>query len=60
MLIEELKEVISHTKSQIYAIKHQIAETTNPTEKRRLQHQLKKLQYLQLWNIDQLGCSIWK
>lgn len=52
---KELSAAIDQTKDQIYQIKQQIEETSNPQEKSRLQHKLKELQYLQLWHLDQLG-----
>jgi len=50
-----LIEAIEKTKTQIYALKQKIEQTPDPQERRRLKRQLKELQYLQLWHLDQLG-----
>jgi hypothetical protein len=49
---EELQAAISHTISEIEEVKKEIAKATSLLEKRRLTR--KKLQYLQLWHLDQL------
>lgn len=51
----ELQEAIDLTKEQIYKLKQLIEETSDLRERRRLQCQLKELQILQLWHLDQLG-----
>lgn len=55
MTPEELRQAIDQTKAKIYALKKQIQEDPDPRGKRILQRQLKELQYLQLWHLDQLG-----
>ena len=55
MELNDLNTAINQTKAQIYELKNQINETSDSTEKRRLQRRLKELQYLQLWHIDKLG-----
>lgn len=51
----ELKEAINRTKAQIYKLKQQLEEIADLRERRRLQRQLKELQILQLWHLDQLN-----
>jgi len=55
MTHDELEKAIKHTKEEIYRMKQQIEENNDTKEKRRLQRGLKELQYLQLWQLDQLG-----
>lgn len=51
------QEAIEQTRNQIYKLKQQIEETIALREKHWLKRQLKELQYLQLWQLDQVG---WK
>ena len=48
----DLSTDILRTKQEIERLKQQI-DTASAKEKRRLQHQLKELQILQLWQIGQ-------
>lgn len=52
---KELKAAIDQTKTLIYQLKQQIEETRDQQEKSQLQRRLKELQYLQLWQLAQLG-----
>jgi uncharacterized protein YpiB (UPF0302 family) len=54
MTLEELQSAIVLTKQQIDELKQQIEEAVDFKAKRRLSRQLKELQYLQLWHLDQL------
>jgi hypothetical protein len=54
MTLEELQSTIVLTKQQIDELKQWIEETEDFKAKRRLSRQVKELQYLQLWHIDQL------
>lgn len=58
MTPEELDKAIHETKQEIYEVREQLEQTTNPREERMLIARLKELQYLQLWHIDQLQISI--
>jgi len=49
--LEELQSAIILTKQNIEVLKQQIEEIK---AKRSLSRQLKELQYLQLWHLDQL------
>lgn len=49
----DLQYAITQNKAQIYELKQLIEEATDHQEKRRLQHRLKELQYLQLWHLGQ-------
>jgi hypothetical protein len=52
--LEELQSAIILTKQNIEVLKQQIEETVDFKAKRSLSRQLKELQYLQLWHLDQL------
>lgn len=51
----ELQAAIEHTKVQIHEVKGLLARATDPSEKHRLKRQLRELQHLQLWRLNQLG-----
>lgn len=53
MTTDNLSAAILRTKQQIEHLKQQIETTDDPKDKRRLQHQLKELQILQLWQMSQ-------
>ncbi len=50
----DLEQAITLTLDKITQVKQQIEETTDPEEKQKLIREKKELQYLQLWNIDQI------
>jgi hypothetical protein len=56
MANEDLSTAILHTKHQIDQLKHQI-EGSDPKDLPRLQHKLKELQILQLWQLSQEGAD---
>lgn len=51
---QQLIEDIEQTKHKIVHLKKIIEECSDKKEKRRMQCQLKELQYLQLWRYDLL------
>lgn len=52
----EIQEAITATLDEIMKVKEQIAQAEEGSkEQRRLRLQLKELQYLQLWHIEQYG-----
>ncbi|MCR4441871.1 MAG: hypothetical protein NUV48_06920 [Peptococcaceae bacterium] len=51
---EKLKLAIDETKQEILQTKQQIANAPDLRERKILERRLKKLQYLQLWQIGQL------
>ena len=55
MTDKELKAAIHQTKEKIWDIRRRVESASAPAEKRVLKQQLKELQYLQLWHLDQLG-----
>jgi hypothetical protein len=50
----ELFEAIEDTKQEIYQVKEQLEQTTDPREEKNLLARLKELQYLQLWHIEHM------
>lgn len=52
---EELRKAIDTTKGKIVETKALLSLASNSTEIRRLKRQLKELQLLQLWHMDQMG-----
>lgn len=50
----KLKAAIERTKKEIYLLKEQVEQTTDPKEKRHLRRWLKELQFLQLWHLGQV------
>lgn len=52
---KELQEAIENTKRKIEDLKDLLAQTADPSEIRWLKRQIKELQILQFWHIDQLG-----
>ena len=55
MTNEELKAAIEQTKEKIWDLRRRVDSAGNPAEKHALKRQLKELQILQLWHLDQLG-----
>jgi hypothetical protein len=51
MIAPDLSAAILHTATQIADLKQQLEAT--PKDKLHLQHQLKELQLLQLWQLSQ-------
>ena len=51
---KKLKQAIDETKQEILQTKQQIANAPDFRERNMLERRLKKLQYLQLWQISQL------
>lgn len=49
---QELRQAIITTLREIHKIEEQLAQATDPQEKRRLRKRLKELRYLQLWNLE--------
>lgn len=51
----ELQKAIENTLEEILQVKEQILSTADVREKGTLKRKLKELQYLQLWNIEQMS-----
>jgi len=54
MTRKELLEAIEETKQEIYHVKEQLEQTTDPRHEKKILSRLKELQYLQLWQMDKL------
>jgi len=55
MVDENLEDLIERTKEQIYRLKQQLAEISDPAEKRRLKRRLRQAQIMQLKYLNKLG-----
>lgn len=54
MIHTELQQAKTHTLQEIIRIKQQIAATVDSKEKRRLIRRKRELQFLQMWQMNQL------
>lgn len=54
MMKEELELMVETTKHEIYKLKEQLDQVTDPQEEKELLAGLKQLQYKQMWCVDQL------
>ncbi len=54
MMKEEMEQTIETTKLEIYQLKEQLDQVTDPREEKELLVKLKQLQYKQMWCMDQL------
>lgn len=52
---DEIRKAIEVTKAEIYRLKSQLEEITDPKEEKRILAKLKELRIRQLWYLDQLG-----
>jgi len=52
MTREEIEKSVRTTLARILCTKRKISRCTDEREKRKLERQLKELQYLQLWHHD--------
>ncbi|MFZ5687851.1 MAG: hypothetical protein ACOY9Y_06625 [Bacillota bacterium] len=59
MTYKQLQDALENTKVEIHILKQQIKRTTDHREARKLTTKLRELQYLQLWNMDQLQ-NLWE
>ncbi len=54
MMKEELERIVETTKLEIYQLKEQMDQVTDPREEKELLVKLKELQIKQMWCMDQL------
>ena len=54
MMKEELERIVETTKLEIYQLKEQLDQVTDPREEKELLVKLKELQIKQMWCMDQL------
>jgi hypothetical protein len=54
MTREELLKSIEETRQEIYQVKGQLDQVTDPQEEKQLLVRLKELQIRQIWHMDQI------
>ena len=54
MMKEELERIVETTKLEIYQLKEQLDQVTDPREEKELLVKLKELQIKIMWCMDQL------
>jgi hypothetical protein len=53
--LKDIKAIIERTKDQIYRLKQQLVESSDPGEKRKLKRRLRQTQIMQLKYLNKLG-----